>query len=104
MKYIPKILELKGIEGIDRKIPQFMQVRKFKKKISLYFNKFFFYFQVRKGIYQELSPDVVMSFIYLNKNDDTIIRITGDRTPLTKFEQNPQYQKLYEEAHIEVHI
>ena len=81
-KYVSKILEQKNNENIKRKIPQFLQIRK---------NK-----------YKDICPDVKMKFVFLNKTDQSIINVNEDHTPLKEFDRNPQYQKLYEEAHIEV--
>ena len=81
-KYVSKLHELKETENIKRKIPQFMQIR--------------------KNLFQDLSPNVIMNFAFLNKNDNSIHHVNTDHTPVKEFERNPQYQKLYEEAHIKV--
>ena len=81
-KYITKIAELKKKDNIRKKIPQLLQVR--------------------KNIYQDISPVVKMCFAFLNKEDGTIIKINSEQTPLNEFQRNPKYQKLYEEGHIEV--
>ena len=60
------------------------------------------YFQVRKTIFQDLCPDVKMSFAFLNKTDGSIVYVNEGHTPLNTFQRDQQYQKLYEEAHIEV--
>ena len=83
-KYLKDIFHLKNTEGIKKKIPQFIQVR--------------------KNIYKDLCPDVKMIFVFLNKTDNTIIRVEEDKTPLNEYERDPKYQKLYEEARIEVNI
>lgn len=62
------------------------------------------YFQVRKNVYKDICPDVEMTFYFLNKNDGTIVRVSDDHTPLNKYQRDPQYQKLYEEAHIKVKL
>lgn len=80
--HVSQIESLKASEGIKRKIPQFLQVR--------------------KNLYKDFCPEVKMSFAFLNKNDGSIIHVDGIQTPLTQYERNPQYQKLYEEAHVEV--
>ena len=43
-----------------------------------------------------------MTFAFLNKTDGSIIHVDADETPLNAFQNNPEYQKLYEEARIEV--
>ena len=50
-----------------------------------------------------MSPEVKMTFAFLNKSDGTITTVAADSTPLTQFQRDPNYQKLYEEAHIEVY-
>ena len=82
--YVPKILELKKAEKLKKKIPQF--------------------YQVRKNIYKDICPEVKMTFVFLNLNDGTLTLVKDDHTPLKQYQRNPQYKKLYEEAHIEVNI
>ena len=43
-----------------------------------------------------------MTFAFRKKSDGSITVVTDESTPLNKFQRNPEYQKLYEEAHIEV--
>lgn len=81
-EYIPEIIRLKESEGVKKKIPQFMQIR----------NTF----------YSDYCPKIRMSFAFLNKEDNSIIHVKGDRTPLNQYQRDPQYKKLYEEAHVEV--
>ena len=81
-QYVSKMVEMKEKEKVRRKIPQFLQAR--------------------KNIYTEISPRIFMTFAFLNKEDGTITCVDVEKTPLDKFQRNPQYQKLYEEAHIEV--
>lgn len=84
LKYFHKMLEMKKDEGIERKIPQ--------------------YLQVRKNVYKNLCPDVKMRFAFLNKTDNSIVYVNAEETPLSQYQRDPKYQKLYEEAHIEVII
>ena len=81
-KYISNLLELKQRDNVKKKIPQFLQIR--------------------KNTYNHLCPDVHMTFAFLDKTDNSIIKVNVDRTPVKEFERNPRYQKLYEEAHIKV--
>lgn len=81
-KHVYDILELKRMEEVKRKIPQFLQVR--------------------KNIHKDISPNIKMTFAFLNKNDKSIIHVNSDHTPVKEYQQNPMYEKLYEEAHIEV--
>ena len=83
---VPKLVELQANEQVKRKskIPQFLQVR--------------------KNLHKDLCPDINMTFAFLNKEDQSIIHVNVDHTPVKEFENNPKYQKLYEEAHIEVRV
>ena len=83
-KFVSNIEDLKHQENNSRKIPQFLQVR--------------------KNIYTDNCPKVTMTFAYLNKNDQSIIHVNVDQTPINDFDRNPQFQKLYEEAHVDVRI
>ena len=82
LKSFHKLIERKTAEGIKRKIPQFVQIR--------------------RNIYKDICPDVKMTFVFLNKNDNTIVNVNTNQTPLTDYQRDPQYVKLYEKAHIEV--
>lgn len=83
-KYVSKIIELKERENIKRKIPLFLQIR--------------------KNMYKDIAPNVKMNFAFLDKESQSIIHVSDDHTPLKEYDRNPRYQKLYEEAHIEVII
>lgn len=80
-KYVSKIEKLKAEERIKSKIPQFLQVR--------------------KNFHANICPEVKMTYAFKNEADGSIIHVEDDHTPLNEFQRNPQYQKLYEEAHIE---
>ena len=69
--------------------------REYKKKIPQFH-------QIRKNFYGDNCPPIKMSFSFLNKEDQSITRVNVDHTPMKEFERNPTYQKLFEEAHIEV--
>lgn len=79
-----KILEKKKEEKVKKKIPLFVT-------------------QKRK-LYKELAPEVKMSFVFKKLDDGTIIKVNSDHAPLTQYQRNPNYQKLYEEAHVEVNF
>ena len=83
-KYVFHIHELKANEGITRGIPQFLHQR--------------------RVMYKNICPEVKMSFAFLNKEDGSIIVVKEDHTPLSQYQRDPNYQKLYEEAHIEVSL
>lgn len=59
-------------------------------------------FQIRKNIYKDMCPEIKMTFGFRKKSDGSIITVAADSTPLSKFQRDPEYDKLYEEAHIEV--
>ena len=80
--HVSEITALKAQENINRKIPQ--------------------YVHVRRQIYKEVCPRVTISFAFLNKADGSITKVQEDCTPLNKFQRDPQYQKLYEAANVEV--
>lgn len=69
-------------ENVTKKIPQFLQIR--------------------KNIYKDICPQIQMTFAFLHKTDNSVIYVSDDHTPIKEYERNPQYQKLYEEAHIQV--
>ena len=81
-QYVAKLQDMKKAENVKKKIPQF--------------------YQVRKNVYKDLCPDVKMSFAFLNIQDGSIIHVKEDHTPLNRYQRDPKYKKLYEEAHIEV--
>ena len=75
---------MKAAENVQKKIPQFIHMRNVMNK--------------------NICPEVKMSFVFLNKNDGTLHHVQDDQTPLTKFQRDPRFKKMYEEAHIEVII
>ena len=81
-QYVNDICKLKTEENIAKNIPQFVHVRR----------------QVQK----EICPNVLMSFAFMNKNDGSMIYIRDDHTPLNKYQRDPRFKKIYEEAHIQV--
>lgn len=81
-EHIFQIYQLKAAQNVTKKIPQFLQAR--------------------KNLYKEYCPEIKMNFAFKNKNDGSIFYIDADHTPLLQYERDPNYQKLFEEAHIEV--
>ena len=79
-----KIHQLKGDEGIRKGIPQFVHMR--------------------RVMYKEACPKIWMSFTFKNLDDGSIITVQDDHTPLSRYQRDPKYQKLYEEAHIKVKL
>ena len=46
-----------------------------------------------------------MTVAFLDNSTNSIIHLDGDQTQLiTQYQRDPNYQKLYEEAHIEVNM
>ena len=43
-----------------------------------------------------------MSFAFMNKADGNVVHVQSEETPLTRYQRDPHYQKLYEEAHVQV--
>ena len=82
LEHVAEIYDRKIREGVTRKIPQFNQMRKI--------------------MFKDICPDIKMTFAFMRKADQSIIYVKGEHAPLAQYEQDPQYQKLYEEAHIEV--
>ena len=60
--------------------------------------------QIRKNIYKDISPDVKMTFAFLDKTDGTVLHVQSENTPLTEYQRDARFQKLYEEAHVQVYI
>lgn len=83
-KYIGALQNIKEQERNNRKIPQFVHVR--------------------RCLYKDYCPDVKMSFAFLNTSDGSIVHVSDDHNPVNKYERDPKYKKLYEEAHIEVNL
>ena len=83
-KYVKEMYELKEAENITRAIPQFVHVR--------------------RQVYKEICPEVKMTFVFMNKNDGTLHHVQEDETPLKNYQRDPQFRKLYEEAHIQVFL
>ena len=81
-KYVKDIYDKKAAEVVTKKIPQ--------------------YVTVKKNIYKDQSPDVKMKFTFRNKIDNTIFSVEQDKTPVKQYQRDPKYEKLYEEAKIEV--
>ena len=84
MDLIPQVLFLKDRDNVDRKIPQFVHQR--------------------RKLYKNFSPEVKMRFCYKNKLDGTIEIVDCHSTPSNQYQRNPNYEKLYEEAYVEVII
>ena len=78
----PRIEGAKQAEAIARKTPLFQNQR--------------------KRMSQQLCPDIHMEFGFLNVTTGVIHKISALSTPIKQYERNPEYIKLYEEAHIKV--
>ena len=78
----PKLMQAKEEESIRRKTPLFQNQRK---KLS-----------------KELCPEVHMEFGFLNVSTGVTHKVSSHSTPCKEFDRNPEFIKLYEEAHIKV--
>ena len=45
-----------------------------------------------------------MTFAFKNKDEGTVVHVQSEDTPLIQYQRDPKYQKLYEEAHVQVYI
>ena len=77
-KFIPTVLE----EKKEKKVPQFIQQR--------------------RKLYADYCPPVHMEYCYRKKLDSSIIKFHGSSAPLKAYQNNKQYEKLYEMAHVKV--
>ena len=78
----PRIVEAKQQEEITKKTPLFQNQR--------------------KRLDRDLCPDINMEFSYLNIATGVVTKVNSQSTPVKEYERDPQYIKLYEEAHIQV--
>lgn len=83
-KHIFEICSLKAEENVQKNVPQFLHLRNI--------------------MYRDACPDVKLTFAFKDLTDGSIILVNNDKTPLTQFQRDPRYEKLYEEAHVEVII
>ena len=81
-QYVGRLLQMKIDQNIKRKIPQFPQVK--------------------KVLYKNMCPDVKMSCAFLDKTNNSITHIAENDEQFSIIQGDANYQKLYEEAHIEV--
>ena len=82
MKTIPKLMDVKKRQDIQRKTPQLVHLR--------------------RKIYQELCPEVHLNFIYLRTSTNETIKANSKTTPIKQFQSDPDYIKQCESAHIKV--
>ena len=81
--YIGKVFEAKQRQGIRRKVPQFIHQR--------------------KQIFSKECPRVSMNFAFKNNDTQEVHVINNvDCAPLKRFQNNPKFTKLYEEAYVDV--
>ena len=80
----PKLVEAKQVEGVKRKTPEFQNQR--------------------KKIVKQLCPDIHMEFGFLNVNTGAIHKVATRTAPFKEYERNPNFIKLYEEAHVKVTV
>ena len=82
MKIIPKIVEVKEREHVNKKIPSFIHQRRL--------------------LYKKSCPPVKMQFSFKHKVTGEIHKVDCNSAPLKEFQRNPDYVKLYEEGHLQV--
>lgn len=78
----PKIEAAKQAESITKTIPLFQNQRKILQK--------------------NFCPEIHMEFAFLNVTTGNVERVHSMSTPLKEYQRNPNFIKLYEEAHIQV--
>ena len=81
-QFWPKLIQAKVDEGIKRKTPEFQNQR--------------------KRLVDQLCPEIHMEFAFLQVSTGAIHKVASNTTPLKQYDRNPDFIKLYEEAHIKV--
>ena len=81
-KYVSDLYALREAENISKRIPQFVHVR--------------------RQVYKQICPNIKMTFVFKDKTNGMVHYVEDDQTPLTNYQRDPKFQKLYEEAHIQV--
>ena len=84
MDLLPDMLSLKSRDNITRKTPKFPHQR--------------------RKLHKDLCPPVYMKFAFKHKVTGEIVTVDSNSTPAKRFQRNPDYMKLYEEAHVKVHL
>ena len=83
LNFFPKLKERKEKDEITRKTPQFSHLR--------------------RQLYKDMCPKVELDLIYLNTAAHETFNVNSNNTtPVSKFEQDPNYVKQCEIAHIKV--
>ena len=83
LKAMPKLMEVKKAQNIDRKTQQLVHLR--------------------RQIINEMCPEVYLKFIYLKLSTNETITVDSTKiTPVKKDQSNPDYVKLCETAEIKV--
>lgn len=80
--YWPKIVQAKQSEEVEKSTPLFPNQR--------------------KKLDKQLCPEIHMEFGFLNVTTGEVETVNSMTAPLKDYERNPNYIKLYEEAHIKV--
>lgn len=82
-KWIPKLYLAKENEGVSRKVPQFVHIR--------------------RQLYDKKVPNVNLEVAYLDKSsDETIVLKNIDKIPSTSTYPPDKFIKLYEVASVKV--
>ena len=82
MKYVPVLQSLKDGENVKKKTPSFTQER--------------------RKLYRDRCPDVKMKFGFKVKSTGVIKTVECESTPTNNYQRNPDYVKVFEEAHVKV--
>lgn len=84
LQYAPKLQTMWEREGQVKGVPGFIN-------------------QKRK-LYKQYCPKVEMEFAFMSKIDGKIEKVNGGTAPVKKYQNNPDYIKLYEIASVKVII
>ena len=79
---MPLLMQLKRVEDVTRKTPQFVQLR--------------------KKLYANYCPNIHLDFHYQKSNEEPIVIKSASKNPVKEIERNPEYKKQCESAHIKV--
>ena len=79
---MPKLMQMKNEQDIQRKTPQLVQLR--------------------RKIYKEMCPEIHMDFIYYNSQTQETINVSSNSTPVKQYQSDPNYIKQCEIARVKV--
>ena len=82
MKQIPILMTIKSQNSVTRKTPKFSHER--------------------RKLYEHKCPPIHMRFGFKHKVTGAIETVDCNSAPSNRFQRNPDYLKIYEEAHVKV--